>query len=1064
MTRRIFSFAFFLLTAVLSPAQQSYNFHIYSIEEGIPQSQVHTIVQDRQGFLWFGTDGGGLIRFDGKRFTAFTTTEGLCNDLVFYAQEDKDGKLWLATAKGVSIFQTKKFVPVPDALKPLSSLQVRSMLIDSKNTVCFGTNKGGFVFDGRTLKEIPELKDKMVLGIYEDKNGSTWFGTNGSGAYLYKNNAIQKNFTIDDGLKSNIVSAFLQGDDGRMYVGTENGLNIINEGEISYLPLPAPEKAKQIIRSIRFDSKKNLWVGTWDAGLYRISNDTITRFGKNEGLTVEGVYCTLEDREGNIWVGTDGAGAARFGMQTFTSISEQNGLPSNMILSICKTRKGEWWFGHDNGATYFDGKKYTFFNSKNGLTDEKVWHIMEDRDGNIWLTTYGSGVFKYSNGHFSNYNDKNGLTGNNSRAVFQDSKGRIWIGTGTGLNLMQGNTFRQFTLADGLLSLRILNIFEDSKHRIWIGTSTGGVALIQEQGGNFFFKNFTEANGMADNSVLGMLEDEKGNMWTAGFGGISKLDPNTGRIKKITKKDGLASNTVYAIAFADHDHLLIGTNSGIDKLDVAEFNRNGKIVTKHFGSEEGFFGTECNTNSVLKDTDGRIWFGTVRGAFIYNPKEDRPNPVEPQIAITNLKLSFENFDYDQYADSVSAAGFLPSHITLPYNKNHLTFDFAGLSFSIPKNVQYKYKLEGFDKDWVGPMKEPFATYSNVPPGKFVFNVIACNNDNVWSQPATFSFEITPPFWATWWFRTTMLGALALGIYLFFQWRTRRLRARQKYLQEQVDLKTKELREEKELVLVQSKVIEKKNQNITASIKYAKRIQDSILPMKEKIKEVVPESFILFKPKDIVSGDFYWFTRMNGTSLVAAVDCTGHGVPGAFMSLIGNNLLNDIVNNQKITDPKIILQKLHEGVLNSLKKHEQDTGTVDGMDIALCAIDNKTKKLEFASSGRPLVLVSSDRVQNIKIGKHPIGLVTKKEPKFEKEVVQLGTNDAFYIFTDGYCDQFGGPEDDKFMETQLEELLLSIKDKSMVEQERILDEKMNEWKGTNNQLDDILVIGMKMRTS
>lgn len=1050
----------FLLSLSFPAKSQSYNFHLYSIEEGIPQSQVHTILQDKNGFLWFGTDGGGLIRFDGKTFTAFTTTEGLSNDVVYSIAEDRSGKLWIATAKGVSIFQTKNFLPPPAELKPLSDLFIRSMLIDSKNKIYFGTNKGSFVYNGKTLKEIPELKDKITLGIYEDGSGNIWFGTSGSGAFVFNNNNFVKSITVENGLQSNIVSAFLQGEGNKFYIGTENGLSVLAEEKISRVALPSPPSAKQIIRSLNYDSKKNIWAGTWDVGLYRISDDTITRFGKNEGLTIEGVFCTMEDREGNIWVGTDGAGTAKFGMQTFTSIGTQNGLPSNMILSMCKTKKGQWWFGHDNGATFYDGKKFNFFNSENGLSDEKVWRIIEDKDGNIWLTTYGSGIFKYSNGHFTNYNDKKGLSGNNVRAIFQDSKNRIWIGTANGLNLFDGNTFQLFTTKEGLKSHRILNIYEDKKNNLWLGTSAGGLALLIENGETISFKHFTEEQGLADNVVLSIAEDNEGNIWTGNFGGISKVNPQTGEVKKITKKDGLVSNTVYAIAFADENHLLIGTNSGIDKLDISEYNKSGKIVTKHFGSEEGFFGMECNTNSVLKDSDGRIWFGTIRGAFIYDPKEDKTNPVEPQTQITNLRLSFENFNYAEYADSVLPASFLPSHLTLPYDKNHLTFDFAGLSFSIPKNIRYKYKLEGFDKDWIGPMKESFATYSNVPPGKFIFKVLSCNNDDVWSQPATFSFEITPPFWATWWFRITVIGSLVLGIYLLFKWRLRRMRTLQKYLKEQVDLKTKELRAEKEVVEVQNKLIEKKNQNITASIKYAKRIQDSILPMKEKITEVFPESFILFKPKDIVSGDFYWFTQMNGTSLVAAVDCTGHGVPGAFMSLIGNNLLNDIVNNQKITDPQRILQKLHEGVVNALKKNEHESGTVDGMDIALCAIENKTRKLEFSSSGRPLVLINKNGVQNIKIGKHPVGLVTKKEAKFEKEIIHLGEGDAFYLFTDGYCDQFGGPEDDKFMEAKLEELLLSIKNKPMAEQGKILEEKINEWKGGNSQLDDILVIGMK----
>ncbi|MGZ4037243.1 MAG: PP2C family protein-serine/threonine phosphatase, partial [Bacteroidia bacterium] len=283
---------------------------------------------------------------------------------------------------------------------------------------------------------------------------------------------------------------------------------------------------------------------------------------------------------------------------------------------------------------------------------------------------------------------------------------------------------------------------------------------------------------------------------------------------------------------------------------------------------------------------------------------------------------------------------------------------------------------------------------------------------------------------------------------------------QEMLHEQVMAKTKELREEKEVVEQQSRLIEKKNQNITSSIHYARRIQESILPIKEKLNDIIPESFIFFKPKDIVSGDFYWFTEQKGSTLVAAADCTGHGVPGAFMSLIGNNLLNDIVKNQGILDPAKILEMVHEGLVQALKKGEQESDTVDGMDISLCVIDCNRSRLEFSSTGRPLVLVRNKSVKKYKVGRHPLGLVTKKELKFEKETVHLEPGDSFYIFTDGYCDQFGGEEGDKFMDSNFEKLLLGIQHEPMKAQSLHIESTIEKWRGRHPQIDDMLVIGMK----
>ncbi|HEY6160518.1 MAG TPA: two-component regulator propeller domain-containing protein, partial [Bacteroidia bacterium] len=696
-----------------------------------------------------------------------------------------------------------------------------------------------------------------------------------------------------------------------------------------------------------------------------------------------------------------------------------------------------------------------------------IWTVMEDRDGTIWFATYGNGFCKYdpSSKKFTFYSEKDGLSSNNVRSLFRDRKGRMWIATANGLNLWDGKKFTLFNSHTGLAGDRFLRFYEDKQQRLWIGSSGGGLSLLVENDGKISFRNFTSREGLADDAVLCLDEDADGNIWTGNFGGISVVDPSSGKIKKITKKDGLSSNTVYAIAFVDDNYLLVGTNNGIDKLDAAQFRRSGLVHTTHFGKDEGFGGVECNTGSVLKSEDGKIYFGTVKGVFIYDPAQDVQSTIEPLTHVTNVRLFFENFDHSLYTDSAAGAGPLPAHMTFPYNQNHLTFDFAGLSFTVSKKVKYRYMIEGFDQEFTKEGIETFATYSNLPPGNYVFKVIACNSDGKWNTvPASFRFTITPPFWRTWWFYILCSGIFIFGVYSFIRIRTARLERVQEMLREQVQVKTRELREEKSTVEEQKKLIEKKNHDITSSIHYAKRIQDSVLPRKEKLEQLLPSSFILFKPRDIVSGDFYWFTSIgpneNERIVVAAVDCTGHGVPGAFMSLVGNNLLNNIVNVKKISDPQVILEDLHEEVVVSLQKQEQDSGTVDGMDITLCIFDPRTGQLEFSSSGRPLLLVTKNELKKLKIGKHPVGLVTGKPAVFEKASVQLGKGDRFYIYTDGYCDQFGGTEDDKFMENAFEKLLHSLRNTPMKEQVAILEKTISDWKGALPQLDDILVIGVE----
>ena len=1056
-----------LLLVSSSAFSQSYNFKVYSIEEGMPQSQVHCILQDHQGFIWFGTDGGGLACYDGKKFTLITTTEGLSNDLVYAALENKDGYLWVATARGVSRLRNGAVRSLPPGFDKLQTQVVRCMLFAGAS-IFFGTDKGLYAYDTVSHVMGAHLEQMRILSLCEDRDGHLWLGTGRDGAVKWMGDEKTEVLTDKDGLGNNTVSAIIKTPGGDLLFGTDNGAFLYQNNSLHRMILPGTADAKEIIRYFGYDVAGKLWIGTWDEGMFCDDGEHgLIHYSKTSGIGVDGTLCELTDREKNIWIGTDGNGAVKLGMRTFTSLRAQNGLPEEMILSLCKTQKGEWWYGHDDGATWYDGKEYHFFNDKNGFVNNKVWTIMEDRDGTMWFATYGSGFCKWDPPakKFTFYSEKDGLSSNNVRSLFRDRKGRMWIATANGLNLWDGKKFTIYNSHNGLAGDRFLRFYEDKQQRLWIGSSGGGLSLLVENDGQISFRNFTSKDGLADDAVLCLDEDAGGNIWTGNFGGISVVDPSSGKIKKITKKDGLSSNTVYAIAFVDDNYLLIGTNNGIDKLDVAEFRRSGKVRTTHFGKEEGFGGVECNTGSVWRSEDGRICFGTVKGVFIYDPRQDVESTVEPLTHVTNVRLFFENFDHALYTDSLNGNAILPSHMTFPYDQNHLTFDFAGLSYTVSKKVKYRYMIEGFDKEFTKEGSETFATYSNLPPGNYTFKVIACNNDGKWNRlPATFRFTIIPPFWRTWWFYTLCSGIFVLGVYSFVRIRTARLERVREMLHEQVQIKTRELREEKSTVEEQKKLIEKKNHDITSSIHYAKRIQDSVLPKKEKLAQLLPHSFILFKPRDIVSGDFYWFTSIgpngNERAVVAAVDCTGHGVPGAFMSLVGNNLLNNIVNVKRISDPQVILEKLHEEVVISLQKKEQESGTVDGMDITLCVFDPHSGELEFSSSGRPLILLEKDELKKFKTGMHPVGLVTGKPAIFEKTKLQLEKGDRFYIYTDGYCDQFGGREEDKFMENNFEDLLRSLRGTSMKEQESILGKTISDWKGALPQLDDILVIGVE----
>jgi serine phosphatase RsbU (regulator of sigma subunit) len=379
-------------------------------------------------------------------------------------------------------------------------------------------------------------------------------------------------------------------------------------------------------------------------------------------------------------------------------------------------------------------------------------------------------------------------------------------------------------------------------------------------------------------------------------------------------------------------------------------------------------------------------------------------------------------------------------------------------------------LEGADKEWSPDMKETFKNFTGLPPGTYTFKVIGCGANGVWNtEPAVFKFTINPP-----WYRTTYAYIIYFvvvvgGTFSFVKYRERALILEKKILEDKVEERTAEVVKQKEELVHQNEIIEEKNKDITDSINYAEKIQRAILPDPEKIKKALPESFILFQPRDIVSGDFFWYSEVlqNGKPLylLAAADCTGHGVPGAFMSMINTSLLNESVNEKKILQPNEILNEVRRGIIRSLKQTGASGEQKDGMDAGIISLEmhGNSCTLQYAGANNSMYIIrkfDNPVLEEIDPDPMPVA-ISDRTFDFKNNIIELQKGDSLYIFTDGYADQFGGPKGKKFKYAQFKKLLLSIQNKSMDEQKEILDKTMAEWKGNLEQIDDILVIGVRI---
>jgi len=1008
--------------------------------------------------------------------------------------------------------------------------------------------------------------------------------------------------------------------------------------------------------------------------------------GLRNGFARATALSLLEDREGNMWIGSYSTGLTQYKNKLFKTYTELHGLKKDNIRAIVEDPAGTIWIGHGGGVSKFDpihpklhpksglpsmmyGMGFEHYQPQDYGASNSVWSMLADSKGSVWIGT-GYGLLKNipppTNGGKTSVesffqNDGKTYLYRNSKprrfwmyerpanacmALCEDSKGYLWVGTFGGLhklNINSGERFETYTTADGLLADRITAIHEDKKGNLWIGTTRGLSKLVPSPGGkgdgkippsgrtmssghrasieggrgasSVTFENFTSSDGLANDFVSLIAEDDQGNLWLGTHNGISKyMYPayigSRGSFRNYSTRDGLSSDTPYLLIFDDKGYLYVGTNRGVDK-----FNIKGDPIklVKHFGKLEGFRGIETNHNAACKDSYGNLWFGTVHGAIKYDPKLDKPNNIEPVTNITKLLLFFKNFKWSAYSDTIDNQTGLPAGLTLPYDQNHLTFQFIGVSLTIPEKVKYQWKLEkisgwgtGGDKHWSPITQRTEATYSNLPPGDYAFKIISCNNDGKWNkEPTTFSFNILPPWYQTLLFYLACGFTGLGGIIGFIKIREGNLQRKKRILEEKVKIRTKEIsRQKKELEklsIVASKtdnavlianaegklewanegftkmsgytleefkeekgetmmemsnnpeikqviddcinkrssvvyevknmtkggneiwvqttltpiiengtfkrlvaidtditdrknaeeVIRQKNIDITDSINYAQHIQQAILPNPEEIQSVLPDSFILFKPKAIVSGDFYWFSKIESENrgrgetekkkkmlnkkftdspihpfshsfIIAAVDCTGHGVPGAFMSVIGNDLLNDIVNNRGTADAAKILGELNDGVVNALKQKGEEGEAKDGMDIALCSIDLHKKELQFSGAYNPLYMIRDKQLEIFKGSRYPIGMYKiGKDKKFTNHHIKIKKGDAFYIFSDGYADQFGGSKGKKFTYKRFQDLLIEIQQHSMEKQRDILNVTFEKWKGDEEQLDDVLVIGIRI---
>ena len=1050
----------------LSFAQTTHFIH-YGIEQGLPQSQVQTIEQDDDGNLWIGTMAG-LSKYNGRNFVNYTKKEGLAEDWITASFKDKAGNIWLGHwGGGVTFYNFKERSFKNLDFDIFSNFKtVTAIIEDNSGNIWFGTNGAGiYRYDLQSNSIIAvssdeELSSDNVTSMCMDKYGNIWIGTD-NGIIIYDTRLeisspeAYRYLNVQSGLNSNKITAISPVTDDEIWIGTEDaGIIVVKSGEngsetVSSNITSKNGLATDNIRTIYKDNENTIWVGTKEKGVIQYSRGMFITFSTKQGLNYHQVNGVLQDREGNYWIGTE-VGLNQYRGDRFQIYDESYNLVNNIVWSVLEDSKGNLWFGTNGGVSEFiiskgnndiNVRNYT---TKQGPAEDVILSMNEDNEGNIWFGS-ANGAFRITPGQsgIKAFTTDNGLPNNTIYSIATDDDGNLWFGTREGASEfnVQNSTFTNYTTDNGLGGNHIYRIFKDSKGNLWFGVLGGYLTVYDGK----TFRIFDEASGIKHKFILSITEDKTGNIWLGAYGGgLYKYDG--AKFINYLSEDGLSSESPSSIIHDNENNIWIGTSKGIDKYD----QRTNTFT--HYGKNEGFLGIETNANAVCKDREGSLWFGTIMGAVKFDPDKDKPNTAEPLTYIDKLRINLKDARF-------------PDNNSFSYNQNHLTFFFTGISLTDPKKVTYQFQLEGLDNNWSPPAKENYVMYSNLSYGEYKFLVKANNGSGVWNeQPATYTFTITPPFWRTYWFYALCVLIVLGVVYLFDKIRTANLKRTQRELEEKVRQRTVELAEK-------NKELAAKNNDITASIRYAQRIQAAIMPPETILKKHYPNSFVLFKPKAIVSGDFYWIEEKDGALLLSAVDCTGHGVPGAFMSIVGYNILNQTINEQGIIIPGKILDNLNAGISETLRQTVKEHTVKDGMDLAFCSIDIKTNALQYAGAYNPLYLLrktasgsSNGKYELIetRANKFSIGTYLGEEARpFTNHKIQLQKGDTIYIFSDGFVDQFGGPKGKKFMAKQLKDLFLSIQEMGMEEQKEHIDKTMEQWKGDEEQVDDILVMGVRV---
>lgn len=750
--------------------EQPYRVTRWTTDHGLPQNRISALQQTRDGYLWIGT-WFGLARFDGGRFTVFDkhNTDELTNDTINALAEDTEGTLWIATADGLLSYRDHQFKrwTVAEGLPHrkvwrLSASQAGGVWLQAGDFVCL-LRQGKF---SRAWKVNTPMWDTNIRSLQEGPDGWLHVLTVEAGLLVAPSaDEVRTNFLAEPPGLSHLSSAWPGRVPGQIWVGTGSGVHRREGGVWSVVGTIEPGPC--LVDFMHEDRAGRLWVNAKPGGLKRWDGAQWTTIDLGERLTTLSVTCLDEDREGNFWVGTD-QGLVQLQSRRMKSFTKRDGLAEDHVWSVCEGSNGTIWLGTKGGLSRMQNERIVPLTAREARAENANRSVWPSREGGVWIAKAGLGLIEFKDDFVERVSNAE-LPGGDIAALYEDRSGQLWIGTGEGVAAWRdGRLVAHYSRRSGQPVGNVRCMLEDRDGAMWLGQQGEGLTRLKDGQ----FQTFTEHDGLSNNRVWALHEDAGGTIWIGTENGLTRY--REGRFLSFTRQHGLQENAVNCILEDDFGFLWLSGLRGIyrvkrEQLNAVAEGRAMVVECAAFGTADGMETSETNGEgqpSGWKARDGRLWFPTVQGVVVIDPKTIQVSTVAPPVVIEQVKADRQIIFGDGTAPQDSAQNNNDSEVRVklgPGRARVMEFGFTAVAFADASRARFRYRLTGHDSSWRDGNAERVVHYTNLRPGDYRFEVTAANHHGIWNpQPSRFAFSLAPHFYETWPFYA-LCGVAVVGV-------------------------------------------------------------------------------------------------------------------------------------------------------------------------------------------------------------------------------------------------------------------------------------------------------------